>query len=367
MPAIGLVHHTQQRAGWRLVMIRSGSLWVSGKEIEAGLSMTIVGTETGTGTSVKTATTEGATGIEVTTARPPTPRHNREIMARIYMFLPIILLNTTILGQSPPKVTSASIEEHARDIITKALRDKNPDTRRLAAVALSLGGPREPFFSELEQLMDDKDVEVCLATVSSLCDLKGKRSILLLRKALNHDVPEVSFAAAKALFSLNDPAGKEALLSVLAGESKVASGFLTRQKRDAVRMVHTPKTMFMFALKQSIGFAPLPGLGEGISSMQGVLSDPGVSGRAMAALLMGKEKDKATLEALLDALEDKDASVRAAAVHSLALRNYPALRPSLVPMLDDPSESVRLRAAAGYLRLGLIRKVPVTAKRPGRK
>jgi hypothetical protein len=50
-------------------------------------------------------------------------------------------------------------------------------------------------------------------------------------------------------------------------------------------------------------------------------------------------------------------------VHSLALRNDPVLQPDLVPLLDDKKESVRLRAATGYLRLQMIRK----ASRPAAK
>jgi hypothetical protein len=174
-------------------------------------------------------------------------------------------------------------------------------------------------------------------------------------------------AAAKALFSEGDPAGKQALLAVLSGEAKVASGFLTKQKRDALRMVHTPKTMFMFAVKTGIGFAPVPGLGEGIASMQGILSDPGVSGRAMAALLLAREKDRATLEALRESLTDKDASVRAAAVHAIALRNDLSLQTELAPLMEDKKESVRLRAAAGYLRLQIVRgsRRPAAQKKTG--
>jgi hypothetical protein len=255
-----------------------------------------------------------------------------------------------------PSTAALRVDTQARDIIERAVKDKNPDTRKQAATALSLGGPREPFISQLESMLDDKDVEVRLAAVSSLADLKAKRTLAALRRALNDDVPEVGFAAAKALYSLKDPAGKEALLSVLSGETKVASGFITKQKRDAIRMMHTPRVMMMFALKQGIGFAPVPGLGEGLSSMQGILSDPGVSSRALAALQLGKEKDVATLQALREALMDKDASVRAAAVHSMALRNDPMLQPDLVPLLGDKKESVRLRAATGYLRLQMIRK-----------
>lgn len=274
---------------------------------------------------------------------------------------PFFLILLTSVAAAPDN----SGETHARDLIEKALKDKNPDIRKQSAVALSLGGAREPFISMLQSLLDDKDVETRLAAVSSLSELKTPQSRAALHKVLNDDVPEVSFAAAKALFTAGDAAGKEALLSVLSGETKVASGFLTKQKREALRMMHTPKTMFMFAVKTGVGFAPVPGLGEGISSMQGILSDPGVSGRAMAALLLGKEKDRATLEALREALSDKDASVRAAAVHSLALRNDLALQPELVPLMEDKKESVRLRAAAGYLRLQFLRGRRTAAKKTG--
>jgi hypothetical protein len=62
----------------------------------------------------------------------------------------------------------------------------------------------------------------------------------VLSKALNDSVPKVSFAAARALFTLHDPAGKSALLAVLSGENKVPSGFISKQMCDALRMLHTP-------------------------------------------------------------------------------------------------------------------------------
>jgi HEAT repeat protein len=246
--------------------------------------------------------------------------------------------------------------DRSREILEAGMQDHNPDTRKLAATALGLGGPRQPFLTELEGMLGDKDVEVRVAAITSLADWKSRSAIPLLRKGLDDTVPEVSFAAAKALYSLNDPAGKTALLAILSGENKVASGFLTKQKRDALRMLHTPRTTLMLGVKQGLGFVPVPGLGEGMASLQGLLSDPGVSGRAMTALLLGKEKDPDTLFALREALSDKDWSVRAAAIHSLALRNDPAVEPDLIPLLDDKRQDVRLRAAAACLRLEDIRK-----------
>jgi HEAT repeat protein len=246
--------------------------------------------------------------------------------------------------------------QRARDTLQAAMTDHNPDTRKLAATALGLGGPRQPFLSELEAMLEDKDVEVRIAAITSLADWKSREAIPVLRKGLDDAVPEVSFAAAKALYALHDTAGKTALLAILSGESKVSSNFLSKQRRDALRMLHTPKTTIMLGVKQGLGFVPVPGLGEGMASLQALLSDPGVSGRAMTALLLGKEKDPDTMFALKEALSDKDWSVRAAAIHSLALRNDPAVVPDIVPLLDDKHPAVRLRAASACLRLEEIRK-----------
>jgi HEAT repeat protein len=274
----------------------------------------------------------------------------------VRVILPLLLTGLAFSQGTRP------LEQQAREIIEAAMKDHNPDTRKLAATALGLGGPRQPFLSLLEKMLNDKDVEVRLAAITSLADWKTRDTVSALKKALNDEVPEVSFAAAKALYGVHDPAGKHALLAILSGETKVASGFLTKQKRDALRMLHTPKTTAMLGVKEGIGFVPVPGLGEGMASLHGLLSDPGVSGRAMAALLIGKERDAATLFALREALMDKDWSVRAAAIHSLALRNDPAVERDLTPLLDDKHEGVRLRAAAACLRLEYIRKRGATTK-----
>jgi HEAT repeat protein len=250
----------------------------------------------------------------------------------------------------------AATDAQCTEVLQSALQNKNPDTRKQAVAALSLAATHGPMFDRLGEMLQDKDVEVREAVVASLAEVKTASARAALRKALDDDVPEVSFAAAKALWNLNDPAGREALLSVLEKQSKTSSNFFTKQKRDALRMIHTPRVLFLYAMRQGVGFAPVPGLGEGITSMQALLTDPGVSGRATAALLLVKDKSPDTVDALKDALLDKDWSVRAAAVHSLSLRNDLKLRPDLEPMLGDVKEAVRLRAAAGLLRLSAIQQ-----------
>jgi HEAT repeat protein len=256
-----------------------------------------------------------------------------------------LLFATAALAQEPL----------AKDLIETALKSGNPDTRKLAATALGLGGPRQPFLSLLENLLGDNDVEVRLAALTSLADWKTRDTARLLRKALEDDTPEVSFSAAKALYAIHDPAGKTALLAILSGENRTSSGFLTKQKRDALRMFHTPKAAIWLGVKSGLGFVPVPGLGEGIASVQALTSDPGFSGRAMAALLIGKDRDVATTFALREALMDSEWSVRAAAVHSVALRNDPAALRDLKPLLADKNQNVRLRAAAAVLRLEQVK------------
>ena len=154
------------------------------------------------------------------------------------------------------------------------------------------------------------------------------------------------------------PSAVSQQLAILEREAKTQSNFLTAQKRDTLRLVHIPKGMMMFAIKNGIGFAPIPGVGEGVSSMQDLFSDNGVSGRATTAVLLANDRSPEVLAALKEALTDKDASVRAAVVHALALRNDPSMVPLIKEQFDDSSEAVRLRAAAAYLRLAWLNKPP---------
>lgn len=273
----------------------------------------------------------------------------------------LVSLAVFALAQAPTEAPPAAetvpptpAPQRCRDIIDAGLADKNPDTRVQAVVALSLSTAKQPWTGMVANMLDDRDVPVRVAVVSTMMDLRGPETKPVLRKALADEVPEVSFAAARALYELGDPEGKKALLSVLAGETKTSSGFFTKEKRDTIRMLHTPRTFLFFTLRTGAGFAPVPGLGMGVSSMEHLLNDASLSGRATAALLLGEDKDPGTLQALKDALTDNNWAVRAACVHAIALRNDPAQRDALLPMLLDKSQQVRLRAAVGWLRLDAI-------------
>ena len=77
------------------------------------------------------------------------------------------------------------------------MEHKIPDTRKQAVVALSLAATREPHLAEVRE-----------AVVASLAEVETASARAALRQALNDDVPEVSFAAAKALLGVARSRGR---------------------------------------------------------------------------------------------------------------------------------------------------------------
>jgi HEAT repeat protein len=244
--------------------------------------------------------------------------------------------------------------QRARAILDDALRARNPDTRREAVLALGLIGPREPYMTRLMVMLKDDDVPVRVAAIASLVDLRDNRALPAIRNAYDDPVPEVSFAAAKGLQAMGDPVGRSALMDVVGGGDDSASGYVTTNTRAAKRLYYAPKAVLPYLMSRAIGFAHVSGLGTGIASLEGLLADQNISGRASAVIMLGADKDPRVIPALRHALHDKDSSVRAAAVHAIALRDDASLEPDLLPLLDEKNVETRVRAAAGCLRLELV-------------
>jgi len=255
----------------------------------------------------------------------------------------------------PPESNVKPIDplKRSRDILTDDAHDHNPDVRKGAAEALSLVGVKDIAIDLLGPMLDDRDVTVRIAVVNTLGDLKENKTFVvpLLKKAMEDPVPEVDFAAAKVLYQLHDPAGTGFLLEVVSKESKASSSYIDKEKRGALRLLHTPTKLFTTIAISAAGFAPVPGLGFGLSSAQGILSDPDSSARAASLLLVGNSTDPGLKEVVQAAFADKEWSVRAAAAHVVAMHPFPDLREDLVSLLDDKKDAVQVRAAAAYLRL----------------
>jgi HEAT repeat protein len=266
-------------------------------------------------------------------------------MTRIVIVALALLTSASLAQQSPDPA------EHAWQVITDGFKDSNPDKRKEVVDAASLAITNQRTYGLLGDALHDSDAQVRVAACETLCSWRDKRSIPPLRSALKDEVPEVVFCAAQGLWQLGDPQGRTVLLSVVEGNTKASSGYIVKQKRDALRMLKTPGTLITTLAKFGVGFAPVPGLGTGFSSLRGLMKNSEVTPRAMALLDISQDRRPDTLKVLREALNDKDWSMRAAAVHALALRNQTDALDDLIPLLDDKKGAVSCRAAFTYLRL----------------
>jgi HEAT repeat protein len=246
---------------------------------------------------------------------------------------------------------SATPADDARKALTEGAHNKEGDQSRETALALSLVPAKDPAASLLEGLLTDKDYLVRVAAVDTLGELNDKTRVELLRTALEDDVPEVAFAAAKALFTLKDRAGLESLEAVYEGEMKAKSGFVKKEVMNSWRRLKTPRSAFFFVVQHGIGFVPLPGVGAGYNALLGMLSDADFSARAVSLMMVCKARNKTCDRLLSSSFSDEDWTVRAAAVHIVTTNNLSAMKPEIAALITDKKDKVRLRAAAGYLRM----------------
>jgi HEAT repeat protein len=265
------------------------------------------------------------------------------------------VLGTALLANCMASApTAANSDDRATSIINDARAARNSDTRRQAVKALSLVGSVEPFASQLESMLDDKDVQVRIAVVEALSEQKTSRAIEGLQVALDDKVAEVRFTAAKALYKLNDEAGKQALIAALNGDSKTSSGLMAQIGREAKRTFESPSKTTVAGVKVGLALSGVPLAGPGFAVVEKAAFNQPESGRAVTAMLLANENDPAVTEALRSALSDKDPKTRAAAARALALQGNPSLKSDLIGLLEDKSQAVRVQAAASLLRLGSV-------------
>jgi len=249
------------------------------------------------------------------------------------------------LGQTPEATV------RAREVLRVGIADKEPNVRREVAIAMSLIRSSDASVEMLKSLTKDKDHLVRQSAIDSLGELGDKKLISVIQPALDDEVPEVVFAAARALFRLGSTEGERVLLAVYEKEEKAKSGLIKAKMRSALRRLKTPQSALFFAVQQGAGFLPVPGVGEGISAVGNMLNDANFSPRATALLIMSTSKSQDFKAALDLAFGDDDWSVRAAAIQLTIKPENARWRPRLVKLLDDSNRKVRYRAAAVHLRL----------------
>ncbi len=244
--------------------------------------------------------------------------------------------------------------EQARKVLRDGFVEKGPDRRREVAVALSLLPSRDPVTDLLTSLVKDKDVLVRQAALDAVAELGDRRRYPLLKAALEDEVPEVAYAAARALWRIGDPAGLELLEDIYAEEAKAKSSIMKSELRKMMRKLKTPQSAIWFVAQRGLVFVPVPGLGQGVSAVSHMLADETFSARATALLMLCQDPRKRSKDcaSMIDrSFVDEDWSVRAAGVQLVAASRDGSRRGRVAGLFGDKSEKVRYRAAATYLRI----------------
>jgi HEAT repeat protein len=261
----------------------------------------------------------------------------------------LILLSYSCSAQAVKPSTAE--RAHALEVLQHGAADRDPDTRRQVALALSLGRAAAPVNSMVEALVKDSDSLVRQAALDTVGELGDRKLAPVAEKALNDEVAEVVFAAARALYRLHDPAGKSTLIAVVEKEQKAESNPMRIKLRTLLRRMKTPRSALFLAVEQGVGFVPVPGMGEGVSAMSALLNDDNFSPRATSLLLLAGDPSADVRMLIEQAFADEDWSLRAAAVQLVTRPQNARWRPRLASMVDDSNKKVRFRAAAVYLRV----------------
>ena len=212
--------------------------------------------------------------------------------------------------------------------------------------ALGTLAPHPAVVRILLRALHDEDPDVRLASVSTLGMLKAHGAIPPLRHALRDPEPQVSFAAAKALWNMGDHSGRGIFEEVLAGERSASPGMIEEAKKHYLNA----RTLALMGVQEGAGavFGPL---GYGVTAVRELTRDKGASTRALSAELLGLDHSTPAMRALRDAALDKNWMVRAAVADALGNSGRRDALPPLRILLNDDKDAVRCMAAASIIRL----------------
>jgi HEAT repeat protein len=264
----------------------------------------------------------------------------------------LMLLAVPVFAQQPPL-------DHAWQILHDGLLEGNPAKRVQDVAAMGIMRPQEKPVALVESAFADKDYSVRQAACTALETMKSRQSIPKLHEALNDVAPEVVFAAAKALYALGDPTGREVLVAILLGDQADSSGFFKSSIHDVKAKMHDPKALLVIGVKAGAGVFLGPAA-LGIPVADGLLKDSNASGQTVAAVLLSKDTQPDTMKAIRQALEEKNWTVRAACARALALADKMDAFDDIAKLLDDNKVEVQYSAAAAVIRL----KQPLQGPRP---
>ena len=256
------------------------------------------------------------------------------------MIAPLILL----FVPAAPAITLTPIE-NAWAVLQYGLKETSADRRAEAVHALGslVQNPRAEGL--VEPALKDNDRNVRAEAASSLGRMNAASAIPALKKALEDNEIKVVLSAADALYNLHDPAAFDVYYAILTGERKGTPGLLESQ----LDRLKNRKALEKLVLETGIGFVPFGSIGY--EAWKTITRNDATVVKVDAALRLANDPDPASGRALVNACQDDKWQVRAAAAHAIATRGDMTLLKTLVPLLNDESDTVRYESAASLIWL----------------
>lgn len=246
--------------------------------------------------------------------------------------------------------TPADISKQAWDLLTSTVTDtKHVDNCIQAIAALGTMGTNPRAATLLQKAMTDPERDVRTAAILAAAQTKNSSLIPALRKALDDTEPEVAFTAATQLWKLHDHTGDDLLIAVANGERRPSGKLMHNAKHSAAREMHNPAAMAKLGAMQGAAILLGP-FGFGLQAVDYARKNGADSSRALAIDDLAEVHTQEVHGVLVDALDDKDPAVRAAAAKGLGQWTDAATAKKIAPLLSDGKLPVRLTAAAAYIR-----------------
>lgn len=277
-------------------------------------------------------------------------------------------------GQAPPATTPSNSDEEpdvpvakpadsaattvqsqtdaAWDMLNTAQANTTPKAEQVRIDAITALGTLGDFpraVGWLSNAQKDPNRYVRLAAITAMGSSKHSVFIPNLKRALDDEAPEVSFAAAVGLWKMNDRSGERILEAVAGGDRKANRGLVSSEKHEANQDLHSRSKLEEIGLEQG-AYALLGPFGLGLSAMRTMNGKNGIHPKVVAATLLEENPSPAAMKIFIDAMDDPDPLLRATAAKGLGDYHTKEVMDTLSDGFYDIKPAVRLMAAAAYLR-----------------
>ena len=245
--------------------------------------------------------------------------------------------------------TQAQLLGDAWTLLETSLADtKHVDTEIQALSALGTMGGNPRSLKMIAGAFDSPEVDVRTAAVLAAGQTHSRTLEPQLRRMLDDKEPQVAFVAASTLWKMGDHSGEDILTSVVDGDRKANAGLVHGSMHQASREMHNPAAMAKLGALEGASILLGP-FGFGITAYEYIKKNGGDSARVTAIEEIAQLHTAEVRKELIEALTDKDPTVRAAAAKAVRFYHDEEAEHGLAMLMQDSKKPVQLTAAACYL------------------